>query len=419
MQVALLGVFLGEVREGAECLVVFLVLVERERTGRAAGRGRIERDHVLGVQSQGGGRQQARRDHGSRGRRPADRHGPRAGRHPADGGGRTVAAAFAGQSCQREEKQSCAQRPLVTLDGPAVRLGVDLARAQFAQTVLDDRPHDRLAVREPKIKPVARPGNLGQPGFVEPGADDLTVLVAHEFPSPSARQRDERALGAAEADREDPHPGGGGALGGQESVGLFGVAGGFAVAQEKDGAVARAPFAECVERQVDGSADVRAAERDEVHVEFVGGAEHGVVVDGQRSLEEGVARKGHEADTVTREQTDEVLHGEFRAGEAVGREVGGEHALGNVDDHDEIESTPVDFEGLESQTRRGHGDEEKRHSGQEQAVAPTTAGSARGSGQLRAQSRIADELHEPGGRAAFRPHEQPRQHGQRQQSPQP
>ena len=80
-----------------------------------------------------------------------------------------------------------------------------------------------------------------------------------------------------------------------------------------------------------------------VRIQVRDGGEHRRVVDGQGSLHKGRAREGDEAHAVAAQRIEQILRGEFRAREAVGLHIGGEHALRGVDGDHDIEPLPLAF----------------------------------------------------------------------------
>ena len=147
--------------------------------------------------------------------------------------------------------------------------------------------------------------------------------------------------------------------------------------------------------------------------------EHGVVGDRQRSLQKRAARERHQPQPVAAELADEVLHGKPRAGEAVGRDIRGEHTLGHVHDDDEIQPAAMHLPNFKTHARFGHRQQEGRHARQQQHVTQPTPPRARRAGKLRAQTRHLDELHQPTFGPALGPQEQRPEHGQGQQPPEP
>ena len=95
-------------------------------------------------------------------------------------------------------------------------------------------------------------------------------------------------------------------------------------------------------RDVDSAPDVGPAARDDRGVEGVERLEERVVVERHRALDEGVAGERDEPDAVAREPVDEVANGELRALEARGLHVVGVHALGGVDDQQEVGPLPLE-----------------------------------------------------------------------------
>ena len=389
LQAVRLRVPFGQVLVGAVGLVVVALPVEVQRIGprRAICRPALIRRPDGQQRARQEQQRRHRRDNSGRGGHlhPPHRHGDGIRADAVDGSGRAPAAALAGQDAQGDARQGHHERPLVTLDGTAGRAGVDLAGLELAEPVLDQRAHRGLAAGEAQVKSVAGPGDLVQRGFIEPRADDLAVLVPDELPRTPARQRDQRAFRRAEAHGEHPDPGRRGVLGGLDPGGLLTLDRGLAVGQQEDGAVARLVLAEGFQGQVDGPAQVGAAARDQVGVQFGHGIEHGVVVDGQRGLEEGAARERHQPQAVALEQANEVVDGEFLAGEPVRREVRGQHALGHVGDDDQVQAAPVGLARFVAPARLRGGQDQAGEPEQEEGVAHPAAQAIGDPGQLLAQ----------------------------------
>ena len=83
--------------------------------------------------------------------------------------------------------------------------------------------------------------------------------------------------------------------------------------------------------------EVGAADGDDAGVDIVEHHAEGGVVAGGWALEEGVAGEGDEADAVAVELIEEVSDAPFGLLEAVGFEVGGEHAVGGVEGDEDVE----------------------------------------------------------------------------------
>jgi hypothetical protein len=90
------------------------------------------------------------------------------------------------------------------------------------------------------------------------------------------------------------------------------------------------------------------------------------MVEGEGALEEGVSGKGDEAEAVVGEAVGEIGDGELGPLEAARFDVFGEHAFGAIDGEEDVEAGAAFFAPVVEKVGAGHGDEEKRHGGDEE-----------------------------------------------------
>ena len=91
----------------------------------------------------------------------------------------------------------------------------------------------------------------------------------------------------------------------------------LAVGDEDERLVAALTTLECLEARVDGVGERRAALGDDADIHGAQTFRECLVVESQRTLHEGAAGKGDQADTIAAQLLDEVLHGELGTFETV------------------------------------------------------------------------------------------------------
>ena len=91
----------------------------------------------------------------------------------------------------------------------------------------------------------------------------------------------------------------------------------------------------------------------------------GTVIERERALEEGLACESHQADAPASMMLHIVQHGEFGALQSAGRDVGGQHALGTVNNEHHVLAQQVagvlsfaPLRAREGETRAGDGQRE-------------------------------------------------------------
>ena len=200
------------------------------------------------------------------------------------------------------------------------------------EDLVDDAGVDGLSI-EGEVSATGGLGDLAEDLFIESSFDDVAIGVADPFALVVGIGVGDEAAGLrADADAEDDDVFVGGEF---EEASEFGV--GFAaVAEEDEAVIAGGRFFEGFEGEFDGATEFAAAAWDGEGVEALNGFRDGGVVGGEGGLEVGIASEGDEADAVASEEGEEVLGGEFGAGEAIGDEVVGEHGAGGVDRDDDV-----------------------------------------------------------------------------------
>ena len=311
---------------------------------------------------------------------------------------------------QRGHQQSNPQpkRPLVALDGPVRHPGVNLFLAHPAKPFRHKAVHVGGTILQAQVKSARRLRNACERLFIQARFHKLPVGPLHKMRAALfAGDRDERAVRRADADGENAH------LSCHFARSLDGVAAEvLAIGEEHQAAAFALAFAEGVCGGADRLGDVRAALRNDVHVEFVERGKDGGVVHRERCLQKGRAGECHESQAVALQGVEQILRGEFRALQPVGLHVVGQHGAGGVHGNQHIAAfAPGLFHGV-AVARLGQRDRETGQRPQHQRAMQSALEEAHVACKLRLQTHGHQALQQLEA-AAFPPCEE---RGQQRQS---
>ena len=123
-------------------------------------------------------------------------------------------------------------------------------------------------------------------------------------------------------------------------------------------------FSKCFLGGGDGGGDVGSAFGNDIGIELSERIDDGRVIQRERRLEEGGAGEGHQPDPVAFQEAHQILREKFRPREAVGSDVGRQHAARGINRHDDVAA--LLFHLLLGKTVAGLGerDEGEREDGQ-------------------------------------------------------
>ena len=245
--------------------------------------------------------------------------------------------------------------------------------------------------------------------------DRLAGCVANKVLAALAvANRNERALGRADAHREDPDAERRRLLRCHNAIGVQFLA----IGHNDKCAGVPLGFSKGFPGRGDRRCDVGAPFGNNVGIEFAQGIDHSRVVQRERGLEEGRSGESDKSDPVIFEQAHQILREKFRPGEAVGSDIGGQHAARGIHGDDDVAALLFDLLLGETIARLGEGDEDERKDGQQEKRTENPAGDADRSGKLVEQAR-GHNLRHQGASATLRPGVEEREQRQNQKPPKP
>ena len=270
------------------------------------------------------------------------------------------AAAFIHEQRRGEQCHAETERPPVALDRMPGQLCVDFVFVHFFQSFVHDFPHVGGTVFKVNINPAADFGELSQPVLVETRFDELAVFIFHKArPSRFRRQRNQRAVVCPDAHRENAD-----AL---RAVARRGDTVGvdlLAIAENDQRPVVALAFSKRIHRDLDRVRDVRAPHRDDTRIKLADRVQHRAGIRRERRLQKRIAGEGDHPHAVALQQPGKILRGEFRAGEPVWCDVGGEHAFGNVDGEQDVPALAFFLLPGEAVARTGERGDDARERGE-------------------------------------------------------
>ena len=240
-------------------------------------------------------------------------------------------------------------------DGTGGFGGGDELHVELLQLLDDARSCERTCA-EGEVGPAGAGGEFPENAGFELGLDHVAGSVANVVaPGIGVGVGNETATLGADADGDDEDV----LLERTLDHGLDAGLGIAAVAEEDEAVSAGRGFLKGLNGEIQCVGEDGAAFGNGIEIERLDGLRHGVVIGRERRLKVGVSGEGNESDTITRHQRQQILCSERGAGEAIGREVVGQHAAGGVDRDDDIPSAlgPLDF--FLAPARLGEGDDEK------------------------------------------------------------
>ena len=305
------------------------------------------------------------------------------------------------------------ERPLVALDRNPGKSCVGFVFFHFAEAVADDLLHFRRAVSERNVEAPARFRNFPHPRFVELRLHVLALIVAQELrPAAGRRNRNQRAIRRAEADRENvkailvrPR--------GDHRIRLQLLA----VGKNDQRAVLALAFSECLVRRLDRIREIRPAARDDVRVEFLQRVAHRAEVRRERRLQERRSGKRDQAHAVALDLIQQILGGELCAREPVRQEIRREHGFRGVDREDDVAPALPFLLPSEAPPRPCECDNGERDPDQQQRKSPASSRDAHAAREPRLQPR-GDQLVECDAPHFLRVKNQQREQWQRGERPQ-
>ena len=254
---------------------------------------------------------------------------------------------------KNEQSHRHAQRPLITFDRLSCRQDSSFRLVEFENSVLKDIA--RCLGAQWDVKTSSRLRNLLQPLFVKLALHRLSGSVANEIGSPLVTtQGNERAFRGANANGKNTHAELASPFRSGNAVGIQFLA----VGQDNESARLPLPLSEGLFGNANRLGDVRSTLRNHRGVEFLERGEDRIVIQSQRSLEKGRARKGHQADAITSDQAQQILRDELGPCQPTWRHVSGKHAARGIDRDDHITATLLNLALNETHLRpsKSHGD---------------------------------------------------------------
>ena len=134
-----------------------------------------------------------------------------------------------------------------------------------------------------------------------------------------------------------------------------------------------------------------AALGNDVHVERLDALAEGGVVNGQRALEEGAARKGHQSESVGFGSLHQIERGQLGARQAIRRNILRQHALRGVNGDHDVQAALLDLLPVEAPLRARQCQDQAGHGRDQAAHADLLPRGRNADRQRRQQSRL-DEL---------------------------
>ena len=185
------------------------------------------------------------------------------------------ASAFVHEHGGHDQCDPQPQRPLVTLDGPVREPGVDLLLLHFSEPFSNEPVHVGGTVLQPRIEPAGRFRNSRERLFVQSRFHKLPIRPFDKLRAALlAGNGNERAVRRADANGEDPH------RPCRFACRINGVrAEIFAICKKHQAAALAFALAKRVGGRSDRLGDVRAAERNDIGIQFIERGEDGGVID--------------------------------------------------------------------------------------------------------------------------------------------
>ena len=182
--------------------------------------------------------------------------------------------------------------------------------------------------------------HLAQGVGIELGPDFLALVGEEGFAALIVGDGNSAALVfVAQADRNDSDSAFSGGIGGLDRKAIVV----FAVGDEDDVLVLLFLIVEhVVQHLADAVSDEGAAARDAVRGDILQHQSEKAVVEGERALHDGGAGEDHETDPVPGEAVDGILDGQFGPFHPVWGQVFGEHALGDIEEENDVSSAALD-----------------------------------------------------------------------------
>ncbi len=112
-----------------------------------------------------------------------------------------------------------------------------------------------------------------------------------------------------------------------------------------------------------------------------------IIVQGDGTLQKGVARESNQTDSVAVQMVDKIVHGKFCASETVGFDIGSQHAARGVHGKDDFNAAPFHFLPAETGLRPRQRDAEAADGGKEKPPFPVSPCRGEGRGKLLMQVR--------------------------------
>ena len=166
----------------------------------------------------------------------------------------------------------------------------------------------------------------------------------------------------------------------------------LAVAEEDDRLGPGAVLAKGSHAFANGVGDGGALFGNEIGVERPDALAEGLVIQRQRTLEEGAAGKSHETEPIRLAEAQQVEGGQFGLRQPVGFHVIAQHRSRHVEAHDDVESRRGGFLVMIAPLRPGEREQERDHGHSQQHALGNLAAGGKPDGQLPEQARLHERL---------------------------
>ena len=252
----------------------------------------------------------------------------------------------------QQNNRQC-QRPVITLQRTLHQFLLRVGFRERRDAFLIKHVHRVRAAQRQVETAFGRAGDLLQQRLVQMRLHHVAIFVAHVV-GLSFRVFDaqEFAFHRADADGEDHHPGLLCRFRRRQRV-LVVI---FAVGEQHDHLVIVA-FLKRLGRRLNRLANRRAAFGDDVHIQRVQTLAERGVINRQRALQKRAPGKRHQAEPVGLRLLHQIQRGQFRARQAVRRDVLGEHGLGCVNCHHDVQTALGNLLPVKAPLQPGQGDE--------------------------------------------------------------
>ena len=272
---------------------------------------------------------------------------------------------------------------------------------------------DSFCAAQRKINAFGRPGDLLQQAFVQVRFNDVAFFVAQVIDSSLGILDSQNfAFHRADADGENSQAGLSRLFRRFQCARIMI----FAVGEQNQDLVVIA-FLESGQRGLDCFCQSGPSLGNDIHIQRLDALTEGSVIDGEGTLQKGAACECHQAQPVGFCLLHQVERGQLRACQPIGRDVLGQHALGSINGHDNIQPALFDFFPIKAPLWPCQGQQQRDHCQNQTGQPDFLAAGGDANGQGRKQARLDELRHQPLACAPGPPKECQQRRRQDQQEP--